>query len=202
MIKVVVDEVLVPRDLGPLLWIAPALVGLTLARGRRLVLRRLPVDVDRPAVPAVAAARFFRHLQGLSLDFFERRRLGDLVSRLTGNIAAIESFVLSGVARAVSSASSRWCSSPARCSTSSGGSRWSRSWSRRSSWLLVAPFSARIKQAAREKQRRSGSMTAVAEESLVQRRAGPGVQPPGDRDRAPGAREPRELRRPDGGRRG
>jgi ATP-binding cassette, subfamily B, bacterial len=39
---------------------------------------------------------FFRHLQGLSLDFFERKRLGDLLARLTGDIASIETFVLSG----------------------------------------------------------------------------------------------------------
>jgi ATP-binding cassette subfamily B protein len=40
----------------------------------------------------------FRHLQGLSLGFFESRRLGDLLSRLTGDIGAIETLVLSGVA--------------------------------------------------------------------------------------------------------
>ena len=40
----------------------------------------------------------FRHVQGLSLDFFDRRRLGDIVSRLTGDIGAIEALVLSGVA--------------------------------------------------------------------------------------------------------
>ena len=46
--------------------------------------------------------RFFAHLQGLSLDFFDRRRLGDLISRLTGDIASIEAFVLSGVTDALS----------------------------------------------------------------------------------------------------
>ena len=47
---------------------------------------------------------FFRHVQGLSPEFFERRRLGDVISRLTGDVAAIESFVLSGVADALSCA--------------------------------------------------------------------------------------------------
>ena len=32
-----------------------------------------------------------------SLDFFEGRRLGDLISRLTGDVAAIENMILSGV---------------------------------------------------------------------------------------------------------
>ena len=46
--------------------------------------------------------RFYAHLQRLPLDFFEGRRLGDVLSRLTGDIQAIESFVLSGVADALS----------------------------------------------------------------------------------------------------
>src|SRR5438270_11651706 len=44
----------------------------------------------------------FRHLQGLSLEFFDRRPLGDLVSRLVDDVGAIETFVLSGVADLVS----------------------------------------------------------------------------------------------------
>ena len=40
---------------------------------------------------------FFRHLQGLSLDFFERHRLGDILARVTSDVRAIEILVLSGI---------------------------------------------------------------------------------------------------------
>ncbi|GED89862.1 ABC transporter ATP-binding protein [Streptomyces sp. 6-11-2] len=45
-------------------------------------------------------ADVFRHDQGLSLGFFERRRLGDVLSRITGDVDAVETFLLSGVADA------------------------------------------------------------------------------------------------------
>ncbi len=96
MFKVVVDQVLVPQDFGPFVWIAAAYVGLTLIAGvlgffddflANWIGERFLLDLR---------TRFFAHLQGLSLDFFDRRRLGDLISRLTGDIASIETFVLSG----------------------------------------------------------------------------------------------------------
>jgi ABC-type multidrug transport system fused ATPase/permease subunit len=165
MIKVIVDEMLVPRELEPLAWIAPALVGLTVLGGA--------VSFGSSYISTWIGQRFllslrtsfFRHLQGLSLDFFERRRLGDLVSRLTGNINAIESFVLSGLAQALSSALTI---------VFFVGALFYIEWRLALVVLLVVPifaviirvFSRLIKQASREKQRRSGSLTAIAEESL------------------------------------
>jgi ABC-type multidrug transport system fused ATPase/permease subunit len=42
-----------------------------------------------------------RHLQELSLSFFERHRAGDLMSRLTGDVNAVEDMVSSGTDKAV-----------------------------------------------------------------------------------------------------
>ena len=39
----------------------------------------------------------FAHLQRLSLGFFERRQLGDIMSRLGGDVSEIETLVLTGV---------------------------------------------------------------------------------------------------------
>ena len=108
---------------------------------------------------------FFRHLQGLSLGFFERRRLGDVISRLTGDIAAIESFVLSGVTDAISYVLRI---------VFFAGALFYLQWDLALVSLLVAPlfwlsarrFSRLIKVASREKRRRSGSISSVAEESL------------------------------------
>src|SRR3954449_8220977 len=166
LFKVVVDDVLVPRDFGPFVWIALGYVGLTLLGGlvsfaddylstwigERFLLR-LRTD-------------FFRHVQNLSLDFFERSRLGDVLSRLTNDIAAIENFVLSGVADALSYA--------LRIAFFLGALFYLQ-WDLALVSLFVAPlfwlaarhFSRLIKHASREKRRRSGSIGAVAEESLA-----------------------------------
>jgi ATP-binding cassette, subfamily B, bacterial len=166
LFKVLVDEVLVPRDFGPFLWIALAFVGLSLLGG-------LVGFVDDYGSTWIGErfilslrTSLFRHLQGLSLDFFERRRLGDLIARLTGDVSAIESFVLSGVADAVSYGLRIVFFASAL---------FYLSWELALVSLTVLPlfflssrrFSRLIKQASREKRRRSGSVSAIAEESLA-----------------------------------
>src|SRR3954447_142290 len=165
MFKLVVDEVLVPRDFSAFVPIALAYVGLTLLDGvvsffddylSEWVAGRFLLDLR---------ARFFEHLQGLSLDFFDSRRLGDVLSRLTGDVASIENFVLSGVADAISYV--------LRIAFFVGALFYLQ-WDLALVSLLVAPlffatarrFTRLIKHASREKRRRSGSITAVAEESL------------------------------------
>jgi ATP-binding cassette subfamily B protein len=165
MFKVVVDQVLVPQDFGPFVWIAAAYIGLTLLAGAlgfaddylaNWIGERFLLDLR---------TRFFAHLQGLSLDFFDRRRLGDLISRLTGDIASIEAFVLSGVTDSLSYLLRILLFSAAL---------FYLQWDLALVSLLVAPlfwfaakrFSSAIKVASREKRRRSGSISAVAEESL------------------------------------
>lgn len=165
LFKVAVDEVLVPRDLGPFPWIAAAYLGLTFVGGL--------VSIADDLMSAWIAQRFlldlrtdvFRHVQGLSLNFFERRRLGDTVARLTGDVGAIEAFVLSGVADAVANV--------LRIVFFGGMLLWLQ-WDLALVALVVAPlfwlaarhFSRRIKRASRERRRAGGSVTAVAEESI------------------------------------
>jgi ATP-binding cassette subfamily B protein len=166
LFKLLVDDVLVPGRFGPFLWIALGFAGLNLVGGM--------VGFFDDYVSTWIGERFllslrtslFRHVQGLSLDFFERRRLGDLVSRLTGDVGSIESFVLSGVADAVSYI--------LRIGLFAGALFYLQ-WDLALVSLLVLPlffvtarrFSRLIKQASREKRRRSGSISAVAEESLA-----------------------------------
>jgi ATP-binding cassette subfamily B protein len=165
MFKVVVDEVLVPKDFGPFWWIAIAYVGLALLDGlvsfaddyvSTWVGERFLLDLR---------TRFFAHLHELSLDFFDRRPLGDVLSRLTGDVATIETFVLSGIAD--------FLAYTVRIAIFVGLLFYLQ-WDLALVSLLVAPlfwlaarrFSRLIQVASREKRRRSGSLSAVAEESL------------------------------------
>lgn len=163
--KLVVDDVLVPGDLGPLAWIAAIYVGLTVANGL--------VSFGDDYLSTWLGERFlqrmrrrlFSHVQGLSLDVLDRRRLGDVIARLTGDVQAIESFVLSGIADGLGAL--------LRIVFFTGALFYLQ-WDLALVSLVVAPlflFAARrfaglIRHASREKRRRSGSLSAVAEESL------------------------------------
>src|SRR3954464_6651187 len=166
LFKVLVDDVLVPHDVHALVWVASLFVAVTLAGGvvsfsdevlSTWVSERFLLDLR---------TRFYAHLQRLPLDFFESRRLGDVLARLTGDIQAIESFVLSGVADALSYA--------LRVAFFAGALFYLQ-WDLALIALVVAPIfyvaarrtAALLKRASREKRRRSGSIGAVAEEGLA-----------------------------------
>ena len=165
MFKLVVDEVFVPRDFSPFVWIALAYVGLTLASGVISFFDEYLATWVGERFLLGMRTSFFRHLQSLSLDFHERRRLGDVISRLTGDIAAIESFVLSGVTDALS-----YLLRIAFFTAALFYLQWDLALVALLAaplfWLAARHFSRLIKLASREKRRRSGSISAVAEESL------------------------------------
>jgi ABC-type multidrug transport system fused ATPase/permease subunit len=166
MFKLVVDEVLVPGELEPLLWIVALYVSFTILDGI--------VSFGDDYLATWLAERFlqrmrrrlFSHVQSLSVDVLDRRRLGDLIARLTSDVQAIESFVLSGVADGLSAL--------LRIVFFSGALFYLQ-WQLALVALVVTPvfllvarrFARLIKHASREKRRRSGSLSAVAEESLA-----------------------------------
>jgi subfamily B ATP-binding cassette protein MsbA len=166
LFKVVVDDVIVPGNLGALPIIAALVLALTLL-GAALSFgedyawtwagERFLLDLR---------ATFFSHLQRLSLDTLDRRRLGDLIARMGGDIQAIESFVLGGLGEAVSAV--------ARI-LFFAGALFLLDWQLALYVIVLAPpfylaarsFARLARHAAREKRRRSGALSAVAEESLA-----------------------------------
>jgi ATP-binding cassette subfamily B protein len=166
LFKVVIDQVLVPRDFGPFVWIALAYLGLTALSGAVSFADSYLATWIGERFLLTMRTRLFSHLQSLSLDFFDRRRLGDVISRLTGDVSSIESFVLSGVTDALSYSLRILFF---------GAALFYLQWDLALAALVVVPlfwlaarhFSRLIKIASREKRRRSGSISAVAEESLA-----------------------------------
>jgi ATP-binding cassette subfamily B protein len=166
MYKLAVDRVLVPRDLAELIPVGGALALLTLAQSAAefaddylatWIAERFLLDL-RAAV--------FSHLHTLSPSFFEGRRLGDVVSRLTGDVAEVETLMLSGVADGLTYMIRI---------VLFGGALFLLSWQLALVALVVTPlfwlatrrFSVEIKSASREKRRRAGAVAAVTEESLA-----------------------------------
>jgi ATP-binding cassette subfamily B protein len=165
LFKLVVDDVLVPRQIEALLPIAAAYLGLALVGAL--------VSFGDEYVAAWVGERFlldlradvFAHLHSLSADQLARRRVGDLLARLTGDVQAIERFLLSALGEGVSAVARIFFFA---------GALFVLSWKLALAALLVAPlfyvasrqFGRLVKHAAREKRRRSGSLGVVAEESL------------------------------------
>jgi ABC-type multidrug transport system fused ATPase/permease subunit len=160
-----VDDVLVPRQLAMLGPIAAAYIGLTLLGGllgfgrsylSAWITEHLLFDLRN---------RLFVHLQSLPLEFFERARLGDTVTRVTDDVDELGEFLANGLADGVSHVLKlvffigALFYIDARLALIS---------------LLVAPpfwflgrrFATRVKALAREQRARDGAVTAIVEESL------------------------------------
>jgi ATP-binding cassette subfamily B protein len=107
----------------------------------------------------------FDHVQQLPPHFFQRHRQGDLLSRLTGDVEAIETMVVSGLVGAASAAFSALFYAAAAL--------WLR-WDLAAATFVLAPlfwlaarrFSGSIKSVAREGRVADGAITSVVEESL------------------------------------
>jgi ATP-binding cassette, subfamily B, bacterial len=163
--KILVDDVLTPRDFALFPMIAAAYIGIAVLGGLlSFVDDYLCTWVGERFVLNLRTT-LFGHLHRMSLGFFERRQLGDLMSRLAGDVNAIEQLVLSGVMQLVAHSVKILIF---------GGLLFYLNWKLAIASLIAAPlfavvsrqFSKRIKAASREKRRRTGTISAVAEESL------------------------------------
>jgi ATP-binding cassette subfamily B protein len=165
LFKLVVDRVLVPHELSNLGKIALAYLALVAVQGG--------VSFAGDYLSTALAERFLlalrsdllEHIHALSLDFLERRRLGDLLTRLTSDVGAIEEFLLSGAIRAIEQG--------VRLIVFVGA-LFVLEWRLALVALVAAPpfwyaarrLSARLRELSRERRRRSGAVAALVEESI------------------------------------
>jgi len=166
LFKSIVDDVLVPGTLEPLVWIAGAYVG--------LLLMGAIASLADDYIATWVAENFvldlrcdtLAHAQSLSPSFLDQQHLGDLLSRLTGDVRAIEEFVVEGVSAALSAALRIIFFTAAL---------FILQWQLALVALITAPLlwiGTRIcmnwiKEASRDQRRFSGSVTAVAAGALA-----------------------------------
>jgi len=166
MFKLVVDDVLVPRDLGAFGAIALATLAIVLTRSVLGFLDEYLAAWIGERFVLDLRTRVFRHLQTLSPEALERRRMGDTLERVTGDVESIEVVVVSGVAEALSAvvrimvfvgllvfldpllALVAVIAAPVL-------------------WMVAGRFSRLIRRTSREARRRSGALNSVGEESLA-----------------------------------
>jgi ABC-type multidrug transport system fused ATPase/permease subunit len=166
MFKLVVDDVLVPRDLGPLAAIAAATVGIVVTRGiLSFADEYLAAWVGERFVLDLRTHTFGQLICGTP-DTMERRRLGDTLSRVTSDVDAVEGIVVSGVAEALSAtvrivvfvgillyldpvlAVAAVVAAPLL-------------------WALAARCGRLVRRASRESRRRAGALGSIGEEGLA-----------------------------------
>src|SRR5690349_13742151 len=163
--KILVDQVLTPRDFALFPAVAAAYVGIAVIGGMLSFVDDYLCTWVGERFVLNLRTDLFAHLHRMSLGFFERRQLGDLMSRLSSDVNAIEQLVLSGVMQAIAQGVKILIF---------GGLLVFLNWKLALTALIAAPlfaiasrfFATRIKAASREKRRRTGTISAVAEESL------------------------------------
>jgi ATP-binding cassette subfamily B protein len=164
-LKIAIDDVVIPRDMSVFPEVAAAFLGLTLLAAVAAFSDEYLASWIGENFLHRLRTRVFAHLQTLSAGFFDRRRLGDTLSRLTEDVDAIENLVLVGVAEATSETFQI---------VIFAGVMFFLSWQLALVsligvpvfWLTARAFSGRIEDASREARRRRGSISAVAEDSL------------------------------------
>jgi ATP-binding cassette, subfamily B, bacterial len=165
LFKILVDDVLTTRDVARFPLIAAAFVAVTVVEGIVSFFDEYLTAWVGERFVLNLRSRVFTHLQRLSLTFFERNQLGDILARLSGDVGAIEGLILSGLNQALTYFFQI---------VFFAGALFVLDWRLALAALVAAPgflllarfFSKRIKAASQEQRRRSGSITAVAEESL------------------------------------
>ncbi|WP_218006790.1 ABC transporter ATP-binding protein [Microtetraspora fusca] len=162
----ITDEVLASGELSAFWGPAGAWVGIGVLAGL--------LSFSSAYATALAGERFllrlrdrvFAHLQTLTPDYFENRRLGDLMARLTDDIEAIEELVGSGLVRIITTTAGAVLFSGAAFFI-----RWDLAlvtFAMVPLFLLVSKgFTSRLRNASARERSSNGAMNSVIEESLA-----------------------------------
>ena len=100
--KLLIDDVVVPRELTRFLPIVGVFTALTLTRSLMDAYSRYLSTWLVSHFILELRISVFSHLESLSLNFFDRRRRGDVLSRLDSDVGAIQTFIFSGPIAALS----------------------------------------------------------------------------------------------------
>lgn len=165
LLQIFIDNVLDAKNLSPLYWIVLLYFGFSLAAGIFSFIGTFTTNWVGQKFVLALRKHLYEHLQSLSLHFFEGRKLGDIIARLTGDIASIERLIVSGATSALSYVFQLIVFI---------GMLFIMEWKLALISLIVVPlfyiitryFSVRMKLASRERSRRMGAINSLTEESF------------------------------------
>jgi ABC-type multidrug transport system fused ATPase/permease subunit len=95
--KLAIDDGITKRDLTRLGWIVAAFLAAGIANWATSYAQTYFTGWTGERILADLRNKLFRHLQRLSLGFYERNRAGVIISRLTNDVEALDQLVTDGV---------------------------------------------------------------------------------------------------------
>ncbi|HTW18297.1 MAG TPA: ABC transporter ATP-binding protein [Nocardioides sp.] len=161
-----VDDALVPAEWRPLIWLSLVFVGLNLVSAVVSGLDDYLTTWISQKFLLDLRTDLFRHVLSLPLHVHERRRLGDVMSRLTSDVAAVETFMVGHLAGGIDAVVRLLLFA---------GALLVLQWELALASFVVIPlfwwistrFASFVRRLSRERRRRSGSLSAVTEEHLA-----------------------------------
>ncbi|SDQ85132.1 ABC transporter ATP-binding protein [Thermostaphylospora chromogena] len=162
----ITDEVLASQDLGAFWKPAFLWLGLAILAGGASFCGDYITALGGERFLLALRDKVFAHLQTLTPDFFDNRRLGDLMARLTDDIEAIEELLGSGMVRLLTTLISV---------VFFVGAAFYIRWDLALVTLALVPafivasklFASRFRTASARERRSNGAMNSVIEESLA-----------------------------------
>jgi ABC-type multidrug transport system fused ATPase/permease subunit len=97
LIKRAVDDGMLAKDQRMLVTVAGAYLGVFILRWPCQYIQTLAISILGQKVIYDIRHTVFRHLQYLSLSFFDRREVGRIISRLTNDVDALNELITSGI---------------------------------------------------------------------------------------------------------
>lgn len=98
MTRYVIDEAIPSGEYGRLAWIGAGILGVALLLGVSNFIRSNLMSIVGQRTIYEIRNRLYQHMQGLSMSFFDNRRTGELMSRVTNDVQSLQQLITSGVA--------------------------------------------------------------------------------------------------------
>ena len=95
--KAVVNDVLPGRDMPLLFKLCAALVTLTAMRSIMMYKRGMLIEDVSQSVVYDLRTRLYAHMQELSYSFYDTHHIGEIMSRMTGDIEGVRMLIVNGV---------------------------------------------------------------------------------------------------------
>ena len=95
--KAVVNDVLPNRDMALLLKLCAALIALTAVRSVMMYFRGMLIENVSQSVVYDLRTGIYRHMQELPYAFYDENHIGEIMSRMTGDIEGVRMLIVSSV---------------------------------------------------------------------------------------------------------
>ncbi|MFA4029066.1 MAG: hypothetical protein GDYSWBUE_001664 [Candidatus Fervidibacterota bacterium] len=97
LMRILIDDAIMKHNRVLLLWLTIALLGVYLASTLLSMVRNYLMAWLGQRVLYDLRTRLYEHVANLDMSFFEARRSGQIMSRITGDVTALEQFIVHNV---------------------------------------------------------------------------------------------------------